>query len=93
MYYVYILQSLNSGKIYTGFTKDLQIRVAKHKYGNVHTTKRFGEIELIFYEAFKSEKDARRREIYLKSTKGKRALKIMLQYSRNKAPSSNGSGR
>lgn len=38
-----------------------------------------GEISLIFYEAFENESDARRREIYLKSTKGKKTIKLMLK--------------
>ena len=81
MYYVYILRSKENGKIYTGFTKDLKSRIKAHFKKGVHTTKRMGKIELIFYEAFASEKDARRREIYLKTTKGKRALKLMLRNS------------
>ena len=36
-------------------------------------------MKLIFYEAYLSENDARRRELYLKTTKGKRTLKLMLE--------------
>lgn len=81
MYYVYILQSKRNNKLYAGFTKDLRSRIKKHKSKGVHTTKRMGEVELIFYEAFKNAKDARRREKYFKTTKGKRTLKIMLKDS------------
>lgn len=80
MFYVYILQG-KSGKLYTGFSKDLKARIAKHKQGGVHTTRRMNGIELIYYEAFKSAKDARRRELYLKTAKGKRTLKLMLKFS------------
>ena len=52
------------------------------KCGEVKSTKG-KEIILIFYEAFKSERDARRREEYFKTTKGKRALKIMLKETIN----------
>ena len=82
MYYVYIIKSLTNGKLYTGFTRDLKSRFKKHKGRGVHTTKRMGELSLIFYEAFKSEEDAKRRELYLKTSKGKRALKLMLKDSR-----------
>jgi len=34
---------------------------------------------LIFYEAFILERDAKRREKYFKTTKGKRALRLMLK--------------
>lgn len=53
----------------------------RHKMKGVYTTKRMGELELVFYEAFKSEKDARRREKYFKRTKGERTLKLMLKES------------
>lgn len=78
MFYVYVLQSINSGKLYTGYTSNLKRRFSEHRRGEVHTTARMGEIKLIFYEAYINKDDARRREIYLKSTKGKRAIKIML---------------
>ena len=79
MYYVYILRSLRNGNLYAGFSEDLKARIKKHFGKGVHTTKRMGEIELVFYEAFKNEKDARRREKYFKTTKGKRTLKLMLK--------------
>ncbi len=36
-------------------------------------------LHLIFYEAYLNKNDATRREKYFKTTKGKRALKIMLR--------------
>jgi len=47
-----------------------------------------GDLELIFYEAYLEKSDAQRREIYLKTTKGKRALKLMLTdyFSRYRPP-------
>ena len=81
MFYVYLLMSKLDGKIYTGYSKDLKSRIRKHLSKGVYTTKRMHELELIFYEAFKSKKDAIRREKYLKTTKGKRTVKLMLKYS------------
>ena len=34
---------------------------------------------LFFYEAYRNEKDAKRREEYFKTTKGKTTLKLMLK--------------
>ncbi len=79
MFYVYLLRSKRDGKIYTGYTTDLKRRIGQHFSGDVHTTVRMGEIELIYYEAFTNEEDAREREGYLKTTKGKRAVKLMLR--------------
>ena len=81
MYYVYILRSLRNGDLYTGFIKNFKSRIKTHFYRGVHSTARMGKIELIFYEAFRSERDARRREKYFKTTKGKRTLKLMLKDS------------
>lgn len=78
MYYVYILQSQRNEKLYTGYSSNLKRRIAQHQRGEVHTTARMGEVKLIFYEAYINKEDARRREVYLKSTKGKRAIKLML---------------
>ena len=79
MYYVYLLRSIQTGKIYAGYTTDLKRRLYEHQSNRVHTTLRMHDVELIFYEAFKNKQDAQEREKYLKTTKGKRAIKLMLQ--------------
>jgi putative endonuclease len=81
MFYVYLLQSKKLGKIYTGYSTNLKNRLRDHLAGSVHTTSRMGEIELVYYEAFKSKIDAQRREKYLKTTKGKRMIKLLLKDS------------
>ena len=79
MFYLYVLKG--DKKIYIGRTDDLKRRIKEHYNKKVWTTKRMKRVELIFYEAFKSKKDAIRRERYFKTTKGKKALKIMLKES------------
>lgn len=81
MYYVYLLRSKENGKIYTGYTQDLKRRVKDHFSQHVHTTHRMGRLQLIYYEAFTSKLDAQEREKYLKTTKGKRTVKLMLKYT------------
>ena len=81
MYYVYILRSKKNNKLYTGYSTDLKRRIQSHKQKKTQTTARMGEIHLIYYEAFISEEDARDREKYLKTTQGKRTLKIMLKHT------------
>lgn len=66
MFYTYILKSKKDCKFYIGFTKDLKRRFAEHNNGDVFSTKLRRPFELIYYEAYKSEKDARRREKNLK---------------------------
>ncbi len=79
MHYVYILWSQKQRKFYIGYTADLQRRLSEHERGKGHTTQRLDSPDLIFYEAFGNENDARRREGYFKTTKGKKTLKLMLQ--------------
>jgi putative endonuclease len=78
-YYVYILKSINHNFIYVGFTQDLKIRLKQHNNKEELSTKAYAPYNLIHYEAYKSEKDAKRREIYLKTTKGKTTLRYMLR--------------
>jgi putative endonuclease len=78
-YYVYVLQSLRDNGLYIGSTGDLRMRFRLHNDGAVRSTSPRRPFELIFYEAYRSEYDAKRREIYLKSTKGRTTLKSMLQ--------------
>lgn len=79
MYYVYVLQSLKDGKMYVGFTTDLENRLMQHNAGRVDSTKSRIPLNLIYYEACISQKDALHREKYLKTAYGKRYLKSRLK--------------
>ncbi|MBI2482072.1 MAG: GIY-YIG nuclease family protein [Candidatus Vogelbacteria bacterium] len=78
MYYVYVLRSLRNNKLYKGFTADLKRRVKEHSLGNSKFTSNNGPWKLVYYQAFVSEKDARREELFLKTGKGKERLKFLL---------------
>ena len=78
-YYVYVLQSKSHDFIYVGYTIDLPKRFQLHNKGQVKSTKKFSPFELIFYEAYRNKKDAKRREKYFKTTRGKTTLKTMLK--------------
>ncbi|MEK7496726.1 MAG: GIY-YIG nuclease family protein [Patescibacteria group bacterium] len=80
MYYVYVIKG-ELGRLYVGMTSDLKRRFLEHQRGGVWTTKRMGNLELIFYEAFKSKLDAARREKYFKTSKGKISLKQVIRES------------
>ncbi len=79
MYYVYILFSHVDKKLYTGYSDDLRARFEKHQRGFVKATKHRRPLQLIYYESYARELDARRREIYLKGGNGKGVLKIQLK--------------
>ena len=77
-YYVYVLKSFNKNFLYVGVTTDLKRRLKEHNNKEELSTKYYAPLTLIFYEAYRSKKDAKRREEYLKTTKGKTTLKTML---------------
>jgi len=79
MYYVYVLRSSKSGRLYTGYTHDLRKRFKEHAQGKSTYTSTHGPYELIYYEACIHEGDAMAREKYLKSGMGKRYLKNRLK--------------
>jgi putative endonuclease len=78
MYYVYILLQGNK-QFYTGFTANLKERIKQHINGQVESTKNRRPVKLIHYEAYYKESDARRRERFLKTTEGKRFLKMQIR--------------
>lgn len=51
---------------YIGSTNDLVQRLKLHNAGKVYSTRHRAPFELIYYEAYRSEKDARMREHNLK---------------------------
>jgi len=79
MFYVYLLYSNKDKKLYTGSTNNLVERVKRHNKGLVKSTKNRRPLKLIYYEACNNRKDSMRREIYLKSSWGKRYLKNRLK--------------
>lgn len=78
-FYVYVLESARNGELYIGSTKDLRRRLKEHNLGFSDSTKRYMPWRLIYYEACKSELDAKRRENYLKTSQGGRLLKRRLR--------------
>ena len=80
MFYVCVLKSLKDKKSYIGYSADLKNRFLEHQAGKVVSTKFRRPFQLLFYEAFHSSADAKRRERYFKTTKGKSSLKQMLRY-------------
>ena len=67
MFYVYVLRSSsNPNKLYFGFTADLKNRLTRHNDKGTYYTAKFAPWLLVYYEAYRSEQDARERERKLK---------------------------
>ena len=82
MFYVYVL-AMNNGEIYIGFSTNLKNRIKQHYENKVISTKN-REPKLVYYEAYKSKKDAMEREQKLKQRgNAKRWLKERISNSLN----------
>mgnify|MGYP001582334177 FL=1 len=79
MFYVYVLCSRRDHKLYTGYTTDLRRRLSEHNEGMTKSTKTRTPFDLLYYEAYMSQADAKLREKNLKRSAGARtALKRRL---------------
>ena len=79
MYFTYVLLSLKDKNFYTGFTNNLKLRFEQHNKGRVESTEDRRPFELIYYEACLDQRDAIKREKYLKTYHGKMFLKRRLK--------------
>lgn len=80
-YCVYVLMSQKDLDLYIGLTTDLQQRLTDHFHGNSKATSPRRPFRLIYREYFLSKHDVYRREKYLKTSTGKKMLKLMLKES------------
>lgn len=84
MHYVYIIYSKKLNKKYIGYTKDLKDRLIHHNSDRSNYTSKGVQWELLYYEVFKSEKDARQEELFLKTGRGRERLKFLLKNTMKK---------
>lgn len=70
MFYVYVLKSKTDGSIYVGRTDNLKRRFEEHNRGKNKTTKFKTPLQLVYYEAYVREADAKSREWNLKKHAG-----------------------
>lgn len=66
MRYVYVLKSKKDSSLYIGYTNDLKRRLEEHNKGKNFSTKFKTPFELVYYEAYRSQGDAKYREKQLK---------------------------
>jgi putative endonuclease len=67
---VYVLAG-DSGTRYVGITNNLERRLAEHRAHHSHSSHRLGQFILLLSEEFPDYPSARKREVFLKSGKGR----------------------
>lgn len=78
MHYVYLLRSEQDKKLYVGYSADLRKRFRQHQSGYVRATAPRRPFTLLYYEAYRSEEDARNREHFFKTGWGRNYIKKYL---------------
>ncbi|MFP4024636.1 MAG: GIY-YIG nuclease family protein [Thiohalospira sp.] len=75
MFFVYIIRSKIDGRLYKGFTNDLERRLKEHNIGKNKTTAPYRPWVLVYKEIYQTRTEAREREKYFKSGAGREFLK------------------
>lgn len=75
MYVVYLLISKKDGRTYVGYTKNIDRRLKEHNIGQVTATKHRRPFSVFFTEEYDTEKEAKAREAWWKSSSGRKKLK------------------
>ena len=76
-WFVYVIKSEMDGRLYKGMSEDVSARLVIHNKGKVSSTKAYRPWKLVYSEPCKDSNEARVREKYLKSSKGRDFLKSL----------------
>ena len=80
-YFIYVLYFAKDKKFYTGYTKNLKLRLEQHQNMLVDSTKSRGKFRLVYFEGCLNQQDATHREKYLKTYFGKAYIRNRLKSS------------
>jgi putative endonuclease len=80
MFFVYVLKNELSGKIYIGYTGNLETRILRHNKvlpnkKTSFTSRNRGEWKYIYTESYPSRSEAMKREKELKSSRGREFIR------------------
>jgi putative endonuclease len=82
MYFVYILLGEKDHRTYVGYSNNVMARLKRHNAGHVAATKNRRPLRILFYEKFETEKEAKERELWWKSSSGRNKLKEIFKKHR-----------
>ena len=75
MYFVYVLRSIEQGRLYVGSSAEPDERLKSHNAGRVKSTKAYRPWKRVLLEEHSDRNTAEKRERYLKSGWGRRWIK------------------
>ncbi|MFA5972075.1 MAG: GIY-YIG nuclease family protein [Lentimicrobiaceae bacterium] len=75
MVLVYALSNEINNEVYIGITVDIERRLKEHNSGKSRYTKAYRPWKVFYFEVCDDYSAARKREVYFKTTSGRRELK------------------
>ena len=75
---VYALSNEINSEVYIGITSDTERRLKEHNSGKSRYTKAYKPLKVFYIEACDDYSTARKREVYFKTTNGRRELRRKL---------------
>ncbi|MBN1644269.1 MAG: GIY-YIG nuclease family protein [Dehalococcoidales bacterium] len=78
MFFVYVLQSIPTGRYYIGSAQDVEMRLAQHNAGKTPSTRYYRPWKVVYTEVFDTLSEARQRESYIKAWKSRDYMAKML---------------
>ena len=79
MVFVYALSNEINSELYIGITLDIERRLKEHNSGKSRYTKAYKPWKVFYTEVCEDYSAARKREVYFKTTTGRRELKRKLK--------------
>jgi putative endonuclease len=92
MYFVYVLQSETSGRLYIGSTGHLIRRFHEHQRGKTRATRHHGPWFMPYYELVETRSQAVRRERKLKAWKNAARIRALFPRLPERPDAASGSG-
>jgi len=71
MFFVYVLQSVPTGRYYIGSTRDVMIRLTQHNSGKTASTRNYRPWKLVHTEELPTPREARQKEFQIKAWKNR----------------------
>lgn len=78
MYTVYIIRN-PEGRLYKGYTENINKRLEEHNAGVTRWTKSKGPWKLVYSEEYQNKSDAIKRELFFKTGAGRDLLKQLIK--------------
>jgi|TARA_B100001971_G_C18185330_1_gene535241 putative endonuclease len=80
-YFTYIIQSLKTGKYYTGSSENPEKRLQQHNWSRTPSTRTGIPWKLVYFEEFKTRSKAVKREYEIKKKKSRKYIDYLISNS------------